>query len=137
MVKGIFIGLLCGIIGMGLLWFFVGRNQLGGILTAVERSNIDFETVQRNLDQLETDADGFAGKISVITDASNRVAETSRHLDSETTERLGIITGELGSLALGVDSVAEDNRDLIRLGRDLGDVAYEYRRLSEGSTEAE
>lgn len=129
MVKAFFYGLLVGIILTGSGWFFMGRNDIGRIRQDLDTVNGNFEGVQRDSDSLTADSDGFAGDITIITETSRSIEGRSKRID----EGITFIDGDLGLASSKVDELEQYNIKLIRIGRDVGDVAFDLRRLSEKS----
>lgn len=132
-LKTFFYGLLVGIILTGVGWYFVGRNDIGRISSDFERVDGDFQGVQRNSDQLTADSSGFAGDITIITETSRSIEGRSQRID----EGLTSIDGDIGLSITKVDELEQFNISLIRIGRDVGDVAFDLRRISEKSGESE
>lgn len=117
----------------GLLWYSIGRNDINEIRSDFNRSYEDFQRVQRTVGELGDNSNGFAREISEISSGSRRAEVRSRTI----IDRTGIIDGEVRFIAGEVDQLEEWNRQSLILGRDLGDVSYELRRLSEASRETE
>ena len=133
MAKSFFYGFAAGLILAGILWFSYGRNDLTGIRSALARSNADFEGVQRTVNELRNNSDGFAETISDISNGSQRAQSEADTIS----ERLGTVGVEITGIAGKVDELEQFNRKALVLGRDLGDVAAELRRLREESGTAE
>ena len=133
MFKSFLFGLLAGVILTGLGWYFAGRNNLSEIRQDLNRVHGDFEGVQRNSNQLSINSDGFAGDITIITDTSRRIEDRSKRI----AEGLSDADGDLGLSIDKVDKLEQFNKRLIRIGRDVGSLAYELRRISEESREKE
>jgi len=131
--KSFLFGLLAGVILTGLGWYFAGRNNLSEIRQDLNRVHGDFEGVQRNSNQLSINSDGFAGDITIITDTSRRIEDRSKRI----AEGLSDADGDLGLSIDKVDKLEQFNKRLIRIGRDVGSLAYELRRISEESREKE
>lgn len=120
---------LLGVIVTGSVWFFGGRYNLTEIRSNLDRSNRAFEGVQSALGELQDHSLGFTEDISHIAKESGRITDKSRDIETGLGEVDGIVRGVAGQ----VDKVTDENRQIIRVGRDIGDIAFRLRRLSEES----
>jgi len=133
MVKTFFYGLLVGCIVAGVLWFSLGRNDLRQIRSDYERTAGDLQRVQRNISELSTNSDGFAGDITTIDTTSKRIADRSKRLDQGLTD----FSGDFRDITTKVDQLEKWNRRSIVLNRDFGDKLYDFRQLNKEGREAE
>lgn len=132
-VKTFFYGLLVGIILTGTGWFVFGRNDISRIRQDYDRAYGDFQNVQRNSDSLTADSSGFAGDITVITETSKRIDDRAAKVEDGFTE----LNSGLGQSIDKVDELEQYNIKLIRVGRDIGDLAFDLRRIDKKSRETE
>lgn len=132
MLKYVYV-FIAGIMLTGAAWYGLGRNNLSEVRQNLDRLHRDFEEVQRNSDSLRTDSGGFAGDIAVITETGRRIEDRAGRIEAGFTE----LDGGLGISIGKVDELSGFNRELIRIGRDIGDLAFDLRRISEESRKAE
>lgn len=130
MFKQILYGFIGGFIICGLLWAFVGRSDIRAIRQSFDQVDKDFKGVQRAVSEVTANADGFATEISGISTTSRRIEDRGKSIGT----RLTIIDGDVRFIAGKVDELESWNRQSIQLGRDLGDVAADIRRLNKEST---
>ena len=129
MFKAFAIGfLVCGI-GLGFLWWTVGRNDIGEIRANYDRSSADLERIQRNISELSDNSDGFARDITTINSTSKRIGVRSGRLE----EGLLAIDGDFGLVITKVDELEKFNRRALVLNRDYGDFLFDLRQLNKES----
>lgn len=131
MFKAGAIGFIIGIIICAILWFSMGRNNLGEIKDNFNRLNKDYKTIQSAVNQLRTNSTGFAENISSINNGSKRIADRGTTLE----KRLTVVDGQIRSASGKVDKVEQWNSKLIRLNGELQTVAHNVRELSKASGE--
>ena len=129
MFKAFTIGfLVCGI-GLGFLWWTMGRNDLGEIRANYNRSSADLERVQRAISELTTNSNGFARNITTINTTAKRIENRSGSID----EGLSDVTRNFGLITPRVDELEVWNRRTLILNRDYGDQLFDLRQLNKES----
>lgn len=125
-MQSYFKGFLTGFLILGIIWFVYGRPDIKRIDKSFEQVNRDFKGVQQSLSTITTNSDGFTRDITEITKTSRRVENRSRTLEAGLTKTDGSVRFVIGE----VDKLEGWNRQIIRLGRDLGEVSAELRRYN-------
>ncbi len=133
MLKIFFYGFLIGCILVGIGWYAYGRPDIKQIRQDLNTSNGDFEIVQRDISELSIDSDGFTKDLLAITEGIKKSADRV----GSSNERLSKSDGIIGEQLVKMDELGEWHRQSLILGRDLGDVAFDLRRLSEASRETD
>jgi hypothetical protein len=138
------LGFLFGVLIVSTLWFVFGRIKLGEIFEAIERTDGDYLRVERLVSELGDNIDGLADEITIIREESDRsyngignsiirVGDTILRVDDSIGE-LRFIKSDIGYIIVRVDQLEEWNRQSVTGIRNLTNIAFEYRRLSEKST---
>lgn len=141
--TGLF-GFLIGVLIIGALWFTLGRVKLGEVFEAIERADGDYLRVERLVSELRDNINGLTDEITIIREESNksyngignsiiRVGDTVLRVDNSIGE-LRLIKDDVRYIIIRVDQLEEWNRQSVTSIRNLADIAFEYRRLSEKST---
>lgn len=126
-MQKIFIGFLFGVACMGAVWFFYGRPGIIGVRSDIDEVHRVYEQVQRTVDKVSIDASGLTGDIAGI----NTEAKTAYDRSLGISEGLTGNTGQIEFISGKVDELEQLNINLIRLGRNFGDLAFDLRRFSE------
>ncbi len=127
MFKSAFIGFLLGVAAVGIFWFFFGRPDIKRVRTDLNTVNRVFEELQRTSDQVTTDASGLTGNIAAVNTEAKRAVTGIDGLIKNN----NINTGQIEFISSGINTVEQVNIELIHLGRDVGNLAFDLRRLSE------
>jgi len=127
MVKAIFYTFVVTVFCGSILWFYTGRITTGEIERDIVTVNGDLEEVQRNLSKLRTLSDGFAGDLLAVTEG----VKGSRDRVGVAQERVDKSVGVVGEQLIKMDELRQWHKASLILGRDLGDVSFNLRRLRE------
>ena len=121
-----FKGFLIGLFVSGIVWGIMGRANIKGIDESFTTANRDFKAVQQSLNTVTTNSDGLTGNISEIATTSQRIENRSGTIGT----RLSEVDGSIRSVALEVDKLEDWNRQIVIIGRDLGEVSFDLRELN-------
>lgn len=132
-MQKFFIGFLLGAVVFGSVWFFTGRPDIKRVRIDFNRVNGNFEDLQRISDQVSVDASGLTGDITGINTESREANERLDNIignNQINTDQIRLVSGK-------VDELEQINIKLIRLGRPLGDVAFDAREIYRNYGESE
>ncbi len=121
-----FKGFLAGCVVIGIIWFMYGRPDINRIDRAYNTVDRDFKTVQQSLSTVTTDSNGLTGDISEIAQTSKRIENRSGTVRDRLTE----VDGSIRSVAGEVDKLEDWNRQIIIIGRELGEVSADLRKYN-------
>ena len=121
-----FKGFLFGCFVAGIFWLSYGRTNIKRIDQSFTEVDRNFKEVQRALNTVTNNTDGFARDISEVSKTSKRIENRSGTIRDRLTE----VDGGIRFVAGEVDKLEGWNRQIVIIGRDLGDVSADFRKFN-------